>query len=292
MKNQIKLIAIIGLFFIFSPAISKTFLWEVSSTNSKLYILGSIHVGNESMYPLNSNITDAFNNSNSIVVEVNMSKPEIAEKLQSLIIENAIIPEGKTIKDFITKEQFSKLQNEFEKLGLPETDFLQRRPWFVSISLLNMKMFQLGYKSDYGVDLYFLNQAKLSEKPIKELETVDSQVQLLASMSDDMQQSLLSSSLERTENYDKILENTIKYWVTGNTQGFLEMYFNDIYSSKKYKGIVQKIVYDRNIAMSNKIDEFLKNKEKCFVIIGAGHLLGEKGIISLLKKKGYKIKQM
>ena len=54
----------------------------------------------------------------------------------------------------------------------------------------------------------------------------------------------------------------------------------------------EQMFYDRNIKMSQKIEGFLKSDKVHFVVVGAGHMVGDKGIVSLLKNaKKYKIKQ-
>ena len=53
----------------------------------------------------------------------------------------------------------------------------------------------------------------------------------------------------------------------------------------------EKLIYERNRTMAQKIEEFLKTKETYFVIVGAGHLVGEKGIVGILKKRGYRVEQ-
>ena len=53
------------------------------------------------------------------------------------------------------------------------------------------------------------------------------------------------------------------------------------------------IYYQRNLGMENKIEEYLNDTTKTyFVVAGAGHMVGDKGIISLLIAKGYKVKQL
>jgi len=292
MKNQSKILVVIILFFIFSSAFSKSFLWEVSTNQSKLYLLGSIHVGNESMYPLKPNLAKTFSDSDAVVVEVDMTNPENLGKLQSLIVKNGLIKEGEALKDIISPDLFGKVQAEFEKLGLPSSNFTNQKPWLIAVSLLNMKVMQLGFKSEYGIDLYFLNEAKKSGKPIKELETVEYQIKTLAELSNKTQNALLDSALDRSGNYSKTLNRTIKYWISGNTKDFYNMYFNEIYSKTKYKELVNRLFYDRNKEMAEKITGYLQNKEKNFIIIGAGHLIGSNGVLDLLKKKGYKIKQL
>jgi uncharacterized protein YbaP (TraB family) len=44
--------------------------------------------------------------------------------------------------------------------------------------------------------------------------------------------------------------------------------------------------------MASKIEEFLKTGQTYFVVVGAGHLIGDKGIIELLRRKGYRVQQL
>jgi uncharacterized protein YbaP (TraB family) len=48
----------------------------------------------------------------------------------------------------------------------------------------------------------------------------------------------------------------------------------------------------RNPKMAEAIENCLKNGERCFTIVGAAHVVGKEGIVSLLKNKGYQTKQI
>jgi len=56
--------------------------------------------------------------------------------------------------------------------------------------------------------------------------------------------------------------------------------------------IYDKLFYQRNLKMTDKIEGFLKKDKSHFVIIGAGHLIGKKGIIQLLKDRGHNPQQL
>ena len=55
--------------------------------------------------------------------------------------------------------------------------------------------------------------------------------------------------------------------------------------------IYEKLFNDRNRKMVSKIEDYLKGKGIYFVIVGAGHMIGEKGIVETLRKKGYRVEQ-
>ncbi len=56
--------------------------------------------------------------------------------------------------------------------------------------------------------------------------------------------------------------------------------------------VYEKLVYQRNRRMTAKIEDLLRSKDTCFIVVGAGHLVGKKGIVELLKTKGYSVEQM
>jgi len=61
--------------------------------------------------------------------------------------------------------------------------------------------------------------------------------------------------------------------------------------AKQISAIYEKLLYERNRNMSARIEEFLRTKDSYFVVVGAGHLIGNKGIVETLRRKGYVVEQ-
>ena len=61
---------------------------------------------------------------------------------------------------------------------------------------------------------------------------------------------------------------------------------------RRFSSINEMLIIRRNRNIVLKIDDYLKTKATYFVVVGAGHLLGEKGIIQLLKERGYTVEQL
>jgi uncharacterized protein YbaP (TraB family) len=53
-----------------------------------------------------------------------------------------------------------------------------------------------------------------------------------------------------------------------------------------------KLLDDRNTAMTAKIEHFLQTPKSYFVAVGAGHLVGEQGILSQLQRKSFRVEQL
>jgi uncharacterized protein YbaP (TraB family) len=58
------------------------------------------------------------------------------------------------------------------------------------------------------------------------------------------------------------------------------------------KSLTKKLLDDRNVMMASKMDEYLKGSDPIFVVVGAAHIVGEKGVAKMLRDKGYKVDQV
>ena len=97
-------------------------------------------------------------------------------------------------------------------------------------------------------------------------------------------------SMDKTE---KFLNGIIKAWKNGDVKFLEKALFADVLNEdKRLIEIYNKTLFERNDAMVEKIKGFLKTNKIYFVIVGAGHLIGEKGIVQLLQKDGYAVKQL
>jgi len=84
----------------------------------------------------------------------------------------------------------------------------------------------------------------------------------------------------------------LEAWASGNTKEIERILTRSVTEDSRLSPIYQMIIDDRNTSMALKVEDFLKTKETYFVIVGAGHLVGEKGMVETLKKKGYQVDQM
>ena len=84
----------------------------------------------------------------------------------------------------------------------------------------------------------------------------------------------------------------IQTWSSGDTKGMESILTRSAYEDKSLSPIFEKLIYERNWKMVLKIEDFLGTKETYFIIVGAGHLVGDQGIIEILRGKGYIVEQL
>lgn len=267
----------------------KSFLWKVQSKTSTLYVLGSIHFLKQENYPLNPVIEKAFAQSGSLVVEADVSDPG---KLNSeKILRSAVYPEGDNLENHVSGETYEFVKKETGKLGLPSELIARQKPWFLALTLEALQLMKLGFSPAYGVDAYFLSKAQGSKK-ILELEGMEEQINLLSSFSDKDQELFLVYTLKDLNLLGDEATGLIKSWSTGNVNGIESIITKTVREDRRLEPVFRRLLDDRNKGMASTIEGYLKTRETYFVVVGAGHLVGNKGIIRILKEKGYSVEQL
>ncbi len=269
---------------------SKLFLWKASSPTTEVYLFGSIHLGKKEWYPLAKEIEGAFEKSKYLVVEADESKLD-ALKLQQMALEHGIYAPPDGLSKHASPETLKALGALAEKLGLPAASMEQMKPWLISLTLSSMSLVKLGYSPDLGIDRHFLRAAK-DKKEILELESMEYQIKLLSGLSDELQMKFLELTLEEADNAKERMEKIVGAWSKGDA-ALLE---DEMLKKRAAKNPAQaefqaKLIDERNVVMAKKIGEYLKTKDVHFVVVGSAHLIGEKGIVRLLEKDGFKVEQ-
>ncbi len=267
------------------------FLWKLEKEDASAYILGSIHVANKQFYPLNTEIEAAFESCPVLAVEVNINEMDPLA-MTGIVMEKAFYKDGDTLKNHISEEIYNVLEKKLEEFGLDLNSLNQSKPWFIAMMISNLELQKLGFDPSYGIDQHFLDLAAEEKRKVVELESFDFQIRLLEQFTDKDQELFLSYELISEETTKQGLDDLVSAWKEGDAPRMEELLYKPLTENPDFLPVYEKLFYNRNIAMAGKIEEYLKTKQCHFVVVGSGHLIGEQGIIALLKEKGYKIKQL
>jgi uncharacterized protein YbaP (TraB family) len=269
----------------------RCFLWKVSSKTTTVYLLGSMHVAKADLFPLPKEIEDAFAKSAKLVVEVDTEAADKA-KMQQLVLQKAKYADGESLSKGLSKKTMESLEKYCAKKGIPVANLEPFRPWFVSVVVSVQEITALGF-GDNGIDKHFLKKAKAEKKPIVDLETIDAQMNLFTDLTPDFQDKLLAKTLSEAGEIKSQMEKMTAAWKAGDAKAMNNLMVGDtLKQHPEMKGLMAKIFDERNVKMVEKIDEMLKGTDSCFVVVGAGHLVGEKGIVKLLEEKKYQVEQV
>ena len=272
---------------------AKGVAWVVEDEDTLVYLLGSIHIGTPDLYPFDKKLLTAFNESDALLVEVNMLAQEGAE----YYLEKAMYADGTTLKDTVSAETYAKIEKVAELYKLPLEQLVVQKPWTLSSNLsLSSMDDSFGMTAEemqmHGIDNYFLLNAFLQEKPIIELEGMKAQVDMFEGLSAEAQEQYLLASLngilEPSEETDsKLLQGWFSSWKKGDSLAFAESFKEMEGEASEFNEMLFGL---RDEQMAKKIVSLLEDEEGTyFVVVGAGHFVIEKSIRYHLEQSGYKV---
>ncbi|MEJ2695884.1 MAG: TraB/GumN family protein [Candidatus Sulfobium sp.] len=267
----------------------KHFMWQVRSESGTAYLLGSVHLMKKYIYPLETSIEEAFGESDVLAVEANINSlnPEEAGE----IAEKSLYPPGDSLKKHISGRTYDMVKDEANKTGLPAAIADRQRPWALALTFTSLELMKAGFDPRYGIDRHFLSEAE-GRKKIVELESLGYQLDLLAGLSDAEQEMFLIYTLKDVRRLGAATDKMLDAWKSGNGREMASLLSGEGTEDKGLSLFYGRLLYERNRNMAVKIEELLRNGGTCFVVVGAGHLVGKKGIIEILKDRGYRVKQL
>lgn len=296
MDGMRKLVACLGLLhlalaLLASGAQAQTpqhheFLWVVTNRNATVYLLGSIHAVRQSDYPLSAVLDQAFADAGRVIFEIKYDELNSPLGL-SYLSSRSIYPNGETLQQHVSAETYQLLKTYQSQTGLSLSDTY--RPWFVQALISNLEIKRRGYADQLGVDRHYYDRAKAEGKPILALETAAFQIDLLADVPADQQESDLRQLLSDREAYGKGLDDLVGTWREGNLAGLAGIIERDRQANPE---AYQRFFSDRNHRWLPQIETWLNEDKVTLVIVGAGHFVGVDGAVNLLRRKGYTVQQL
>jgi len=274
---------------------SKSFLWQVTSDNTTVYLLGSVHAAKADLYPLHPAIEDAYDDSQYVVVEVDTNSIDLFESAE-LLMEKGMYPLGEDLQSNIPADLYSRLIDRLEGFD-SSSIFLYMidsfEPWVAYSMLADLEYVELGYEAEYGIEIYFLDKAAEDDKDVLELESMEFQLDILDSLPHELQVMLLEDTVDNPlAEFEDEIESMFDAWRTGDVAKMERMVFGGVEEYPEYQLINEKLLDERNFLMVDKIVGYLEDDEVYFVIVGAAHLVGENGLVNLLIEAGYQVEQL
>ena len=270
----------------------KHFLWKVTGPTGVVYLLGTIHVGKADLYPLPSIIEESFKKADTLIEEVDISEPGETARVQRWIIEHGGYPNGDAITNHLSEVTSLHLAAYVKRGGLSEPAIARFRPWLVSVLVVQLELKRMGFDPVNGVDRHFLDEARQSHKPIGALEDTGSRLEFFNSLSEELQDRLLLSSLVDMEKWADCFDLVTQAWQSGDAAAMAEVITRSVREYPQLEPLMTKLLDDRNTAMTAKIERFLQTPKSYFVAVGAAHLVGDQGILSQLQRKNFRVEQL
>lgn len=264
-------------------AASSPDFWLAERGDQKLWLLGSIHVGHEAMYPLPPAIMQSWQQAENLIVEtdLNQSDPTSRQNLLSY----AMLPTETTLARQLNTPLYQKTIQTAALYQLNESLLSKFRPWFVAITLQQQAIQQAGYQAALGIDQHFIGLAKNKQLAISYLETPEQQLAYLARLGS-VEDDFLDATLKQINNVDDELPALINAWEEGNREKIQALLEDNETSPELRQYLEQHLIKERNQNWMPKI--ISQTSRRNFMVVGAMHLYGHYGLLKMLEQNGYK----
>lgn len=294
-------VAFTALFFYNKQPYTEGTFWQVSKDGEVLgHILGTIHMNDEKVTKLDKKVMDIFDNSVGYSIEAFPSSHLWNPYHGFENIKKKMMFEDKTLADVAGKKTANDVFQILTKNGVNEEYATKIKPWAA--------MFSIAAKSKHSgpiIDHKLLDLASIQEKEIYQIESPEELLAAFYAMPMESQVELLKSKIKHFPKIQETLDEMVNAYLDEDLQSLMDASTSfvdksDYQKNKHLQVYLKHSVYIRNIVMAHYMNlPFLygldryKGQGGTFVCVGALHLLGEKGVLSLLEKQyGYEIKRI
>jgi uncharacterized protein YbaP (TraB family) len=267
---------------------SKSFLWKFQGRGAGVgYLMGSVHMLSAEYYPLPETIERAFHQSATLVEEIDLNELSSPETLAATMT-RAMYQDGRTLEQTVSPETYRLIVSRLQDAGMPIEPFRKMKPWMLASALLAAEMQKANFDANLGLDRYFFDKALKSGKTVKGLETAVYQIERFDGMSAALQEEMLRETLRDFDNQRENVKLLANAWASGDAATLERILLADFKNSPE---MYERLIDERNRNWIPHIAACVADAPPCFVVVGAAHLVGPRGLVSLLQGKGYRVEQ-
>ncbi|MEN8183223.1 MAG: TraB/GumN family protein [Myxococcota bacterium] len=261
--------------------------YEVVAPHShRAFLLGSVHLDRPDAAPLHPLVLEAYERAPLLVLEVDLSSVSEAQ-LGDLMLGLGRLPPGELLRDRVSPETWRSLEAHCAEKDLPLAELEGLEPWLAALQLLGQSLVAGGLEAERGVERQLLLTSR--GKEIRGLETAQEQFALFDSLSDSLQELMLRDALRPTGPASGEAGALLDAWRHGDAAALEALLFTGLEERPELAPFYEATYFARNVRMAQGIEAVLAEAPYAFVVLGAGHLVGDRGVPALLRASGYAV---
>lgn len=274
--------------FLFSTLVhAESSVWSVSNGKNTIYLAGTFHLLKPSDYPLPAEFEQVYKEVNWLVFETSISDLK-SETFQQKFSAAMSLPSGQSLSDQLSADAYKALQDYCQQENIPLQNFSAYKPQMIGLVITMHELKKLGMTAQ-GVDDFFSAKAKRDNKIESQLESIEQQIEFISTMGAGNESNLILQNLDDMKSLKQDMDIMTKAWRNGNEALLLQQGITP--TQKRYPGIYRSLLVERNHRWLPQLERLLKHPEKKLIMVGALHLVGEDGLLNLMRNKGYQVRQ-
>lgn len=259
----------------------KGLLWKIEPAGAApSFLFGTMHSDDPRVVQLPAPVQQAFDQAGSVTLEVELD----AQSLISLATALMLV-DGSTLESLIGRDLYKRTVQVMSAQGIPDALVANMKPWAVAITLMTPPN-----KSGVVLDQVLYQQAISSGKKVSGLETVAEQMALFDELPLEVQIALLRDTLDNLPDIARMLEDLQAAYLARDLRQLVKINEASLQDSNPQlaEDFNQKVIIDRNHRMAKRMKSRL-HEGNHFIAVGALHLPGQEGLLTLLSGQGYRV---
>jgi len=275
------LAAIFSVSLIQSQELESSLLWKVSGNGleKSSYIYGTLHLLCPEELNIQEKVKRAMKESDQLVMELDFDDPKVMPKVQRAMMYS----DGTTAQDYLNEQEYQLVSDFFtDSLNIPFERLQGIKPFFLS----SMTVIHFLGCQPVSFEQQLTAMAKEANMEVKGLETVKEQISFIESIPKEKQKKMLVEGLQDYSEAKRMFDEMVDHYLNEEISGInriMEEYMSDDYAEMQHNLLIK-----RNKKWVDDMKQFMQ-KHSSFVAVGSGHLPGEQGLVTLLRKAGYTV---
>lgn len=278
--------------------------YEVTSEKGgKMYLLGTIHLGDERNAYLPDEIYEAFDAADALAVEINVDTVEDRIKENEALSEKAALSyyysDGTGTADHVSEDMYEAAVQLMKMTGdySGNAEYMRPSLWSSAIEGFMTKTHR-RYYTFKGVDWRLIRRANESGKEIRDIESLEDSLTMDGKYSEAAHEYILGSTLSSSRgDYHEGLCELYEMWCEGNEKKIFEkMRASDEIPGtatreqiEAWESYMKIMMTDRDAVMVERAKEYLESGEVVFFAVGLAHVVGKTGLVDALRAAGYTV---
>lgn len=261
-------------------------IWVIKDGDSTIYLIGTLHLLRHDTEWNSARVKKTVAQSKELWLEVANIEDQAST---APIIAKYGFDREKPLSTKLNPAQKAKLTKVAASYNIPAATLEEMQPWMAAVMFMAIPLVKAGYDPNAGVDHILRAQAEKEGDKIFGFETIEQQVQFFAELPEKEQIALLEETLDDAEKGMEQLEKLAKAWLEGDNATIDKYLVEEM--KRKAPALYEKLLVQRNVRWSEKIEGILKGSGVQQIAVGAAHLAGPDSLQAQLAKRGIKVER-
>ena len=270
------------------PNEARPALWHVYDDDSHYVLLGSFHVLPPSLNWRTDEIETAAKNAERFYFEVEADSADANATTLNVLMSEGFNKNGGLLSSMLSANHTSALKNIVAEVRLPFASVDRMRPWQAFLTLSVQLIVDQGFKPGAGVDSKLLAEGRVHKKELRFFESMKQQLGFFTNLKSDTELKLLQVTIDEWDQQQEEFTALYDAWRAGDTD-FIDNAMNET-MAKELPSVFKTLIVNRNKEWTAAIaDDMRADDKSALVVVGAAHLVGDKSVPALLRKRGFKV---